>query len=532
MEPSGVAGISQKLLCEVSNCQKSALYKCPRCSVRYCSTDCYGTHSESCVREFRDEELQALRGKTVSDIERRRFSNVLKRLNDENGGTLFEDYRDHPVVSPENCHTINSGSTNDQQHNVRDDLLGVLNENKESDESEDDGNEDDEDNDEDAAGLLTDLMQQLDGKGKDALFSVLHKSMILRDEDNVVDKNVDKKEGNKFNGNYREISKRRRRKNRSTNMEFQSQKKEDDIGDELEVLLEDMQLNEMSYEEILQRLPDSLRADFETRLRDGRLEELVQPWTPWWSSKSTAHTQQRKRTCSKTDQEVTKNNDIDSDSDDGEADENLENSSSSQLPSLPTTNDLVISVSDARKIASPNIIYSLVDTIASYCLTMRHANGEWSSDTISAARDLWRTSAVLADNARHSSVEDVCKSVMNRTDNKQIGLSAIRDGVDILGGGSSSVARALFDAARLGLAAAEDVKTKGGKKIVLDGVRKLMFFTAWVLAESSEGFRVVARMALTFTDVMSGDADEVRIARNVVRGGDSVVDRNDLMWLV
>lgn len=462
-------------LCQVVDCEKESRYICPRCNFRYCSASCYGKHSEECVNAFRDEDLQALRGKKVSDVERRRFSSMLRRLReDEECGAFLNSCSAKTNVS--SCHTASKKYT--ELNNVKSTLRTDIN---------------DIDEDADAALLLTQLMENLDNRGKDALFEVLHKSMenleSITHDRNDSGPGADNKASNVRNDAKKIKRGRTKRSVKSTSSEFDQD--EDNITDELENLIEDMELTDMSFEDILQRLPLSLRNDFETRLREGQIQDLVKPWTPWWGA-------------------ATVNDSVD--------DHNTEQMQI--LPNLPTTTDLKIPVAQARAIASETLIFNVADVVASYCLALRFANGNWTIDASAAARDLWTTSAVLEDDTRHKNLQDICDSVQKRARNES-GHTALRDCADVFSGTSSAVARALFDAAKIVQAAAAEVKQHRSSrrriKAISKGHHKLMFFVSWVLAESTQNLLDLTRRLLSVLEIDAGNAEEITVARQATQ---------------
>lgn len=66
--------------CHQHDCQNDARYECPRCAVRYCSVDCYRTHSELCVRAFAADADKPLQGVHVTQLDRRRSNDTIRRV--------------------------------------------------------------------------------------------------------------------------------------------------------------------------------------------------------------------------------------------------------------------------------------------------------------------------------------------------------------------------------------------------------------------------------------------------------------------
>ncbi|XP_056174511.1 uncharacterized protein LOC115664692 isoform X3 [Syzygium oleosum] len=82
-------------------CQKQfSQYTCPRCNSRYCSLQCYKSHSVRCTESFmRENVVQELHHVQSDDVTKRKMLDILKRLHseeeedsmDEDGGQISLD---------------------------------------------------------------------------------------------------------------------------------------------------------------------------------------------------------------------------------------------------------------------------------------------------------------------------------------------------------------------------------------------------------------------------------------------------------
>ncbi|GLU17563.1 hypothetical protein SLE2022_339240 [Rubroshorea leprosula] len=101
-----------RIICNV--CQKQfSQYTCPRCNSRYCSLQCYKSHSVRCTESFMREnvvnELQHLR---PDDETRRKMLDILRRFHsDEERDSMDEDVDDDDsTLSEETIQKVLSGS--------------------------------------------------------------------------------------------------------------------------------------------------------------------------------------------------------------------------------------------------------------------------------------------------------------------------------------------------------------------------------------------------------------------------------------
>lgn len=269
----------------------------------------------------------------------------------------------------------------------------------------------------------------------------------------------------------------------------------DDEADRLEALLEDMEQLDMDPNEALARLPQGLAEEFRNQVGDGRISRLVQLWQPWWlPSKGT-----------------TAKENGDWESEEEEETEGCENekavSQQSQYPRLPSLQDFDIAPESAVSRASSLLIYSTVDVLISYCITLRYQNGDWRSSPSAASHKLWQTSGVLAEDARHGSCGEAAKSVAFRADNYEAGVEAASDAAavllidagveramletrDMMNAGASSGAREARAAVKKSgflLAFAAGINRDPCGRDQLDAVSKEL--TEWAAAERAYGRR-------------------------------------------
>ncbi|CAL1386596.1 unnamed protein product [Linum trigynum] len=82
-----------RIICHV--CQKQfSQYTCPRCNSRYCSLQCYKSHSVRCTESFmRENVVEELKHLKPGDDSRRRMVDILKRFHseEEEMGSIDED---------------------------------------------------------------------------------------------------------------------------------------------------------------------------------------------------------------------------------------------------------------------------------------------------------------------------------------------------------------------------------------------------------------------------------------------------------
>lgn len=470
--------------CCVGDCNKNAIYKCPRCELFYCSVACYRCHSKTCVKEFSQQATRQLRGQRVSEDERKRFNMLLHRNKTDSGEVpdFFVEQTDTPQV-PEPNISLSSESES---------------------ESESDGG--------DAATLLTSLMDELSDEGKNALFTALHKAMI--DNSNrqekraargrrsmmsqsttnydgpservgVANRDLPGEKTKKFqNSSLQTTLMQRDRENCSDKVV----ENDEDIAETLQDVLDDLDHGLIDCEQALSRLPPTLADDFQSRVRDGRLGDLVKVWQPWW----------------------TNGNDENDDHDE---------SAIATLPERPNEDLLSVATESARRIAAHNsVLNGVCNVLVSYCFMQRSMNGDWRGDCLTSGRKLWENSVVLGSDGRPTSIEESVRAaygaIMSEGQTRIMGLQAVRDVATILGGGRDWVSRSLYDAANV-LRAVIDEKECKLHKIVRRGVKKLHFYTAWALGEDSECFIRTARSVASLAERMDFAPTETSVARKV-----------------
>ncbi|CAN0908894.1 Zinc finger HIT domain-containing protein 2 [Linum grandiflorum] len=72
-----------RIICHV--CQKQfSQYTCPRCNSRYCSLQCYKSHSVRCTESFmRENVVGELKHLKTGDESKRKMMDILKRVHSE-----------------------------------------------------------------------------------------------------------------------------------------------------------------------------------------------------------------------------------------------------------------------------------------------------------------------------------------------------------------------------------------------------------------------------------------------------------------
>ncbi|KAF6153668.1 hypothetical protein GIB67_000901 [Kingdonia uniflora] len=99
-----------KTICRV--CQKQfSQYTCPRCNSRYCSLQCYKTHSLRCTESFMRENVEEeLRQIQPDDKMKQKMVEILKRFHSEEEETDLMDEDDDSSLSVETIQKILSGN--------------------------------------------------------------------------------------------------------------------------------------------------------------------------------------------------------------------------------------------------------------------------------------------------------------------------------------------------------------------------------------------------------------------------------------
>ncbi|OVA01486.1 SHQ1 protein [Macleaya cordata] len=107
---------ASRIICRV--CQKQfSQYTCPRCNSRYCSLQCYKTHSVRCTESFMRENVVAeLRQMQPDDKEKQKMLDILKRFHSEEEDMESMDEEDDDDVASlglSESHLVSSLSGNE-----------------------------------------------------------------------------------------------------------------------------------------------------------------------------------------------------------------------------------------------------------------------------------------------------------------------------------------------------------------------------------------------------------------------------------
>ena len=321
--------------------------------------------------------------------------------------------------------------------------------------------------------VLEELLSSLDEPGRKALFTIFNSAM-----ENACAGGQCTPTGEDAKGSMSSASPPESRKEEAAA----------DITSILEMLAEEIEISDLSYNDILVRLPECLRCDFEKRLREGSLDRLVLVWTPWWQPANPA--QDSSPECVQPP---------------------------APLPPLPSPDQLVVPIHVPRKKGSPFLKHNLIDILVAYALSMRLCNGELWGDAC-AAKTFWRTSTVLAVDSRYASTNEVCDAVaknITREENHALATQSLYDAADILSGGSDWVSRALYECQILleaGLRVAGMSKSEIRKRVC-----KIGFFVSWSLCQESVALQDVAREVISFADLERGHAEEVKTASRIMQ---------------
>jgi HIT zinc finger len=419
--------------CEVDDCKVASQYECPKCAIAFCSVTCYQKHSVDCVSAFRAAATEnELRGIWASDEEQSRMREVLTKFRE------FDSYNrtDSPTslssgFSPPVSRS-RSSEVSDCQTQEHDRIShpcfpasrlerGPV---EDESESEEDNRSSDDD---DSGGNFEDL--------EDAL-----------------DRIDDEQEGEAGGAEIGDQDPR--------------DSDDPDIAETLEELLTDMKSGQVSAEEALDRLPAELARDFKERVADGRIGRSLPQWQPWWLREVDPDT------------ECGKNGDDDSEEDGG--DDYL-----SKIPCEPCTEDYIVSPAAAYARASPAILYSLVDVLGSYCVSMRLCCGDWCSSPGATATSMFQRSLVLGEDARHGSVSAAAGGFTIHCGRPAtLAREGLADAAAVLrlGGGAT---RALFDAWAL-------LREAQNSGVAAATARKVGFLAAWCAAAPPVNLQVAS----------------------------------------
>jgi hypothetical protein len=260
-------------------------------------------------------------------------------------------------------------------------------------------------------------------------------------------------------------------------------------ADALEELLVDMNTMGLSYEEALKRLPPTLAKDFSERVGDGRIARLVKLWRPWWLVSAAG------------DGDAS-----DGDSEDDDEDDRTMGLDGGRINSRPPpaviTADLPLSPSSACTRASPALLYSVFDVVASYCLAMRLCNGDWEVSASDTASLLYQNSSVLSKDARHGSVAEAAMSLLARAGPgaADAAAEAVADCAAVLRWGGAVAAGSVEGGAARALQEVSAIIRAGGdgKRRANRVERKVGFFCAWASGATVAELSKAASKATTW----------------------------------
>lgn len=454
-----LAGSATAKPCGVPGCDAISRYECPRCHVPYCTASCYGAHSKSCVDAFQNDVDVRLKNVKVSDWERRRFNSIVERVREAGfyGGT-YED----PVLEDSDEDVMDCSEMQEEETPHEGDV----------------------------PELLEQFINSLDAQGKEFV-SMIDKGVRERlEEQNLLVRgegaaslipDVGKEALSSPAGG------KKARHDRPAN----APESADGVAEKLEELTHDMEAQDLSYDEILRRLPEGMARDFEARLLDGRASRMLQLWRPWWIFLPVADT-------------------VENDGTDG---------SVAELPPLPSPDSLLVPISVSRR-ASPTIVNNVSEVLGAYCMSLRLCNGDWYSDPSHVARKIWEFSPVLSDDRRYASVEEACTSSMGKLvqvgKSKAAALEALNDVSAVISGRSEWVARALYECQRIFEAALAEAPAMG-KTHLKARVRKIAYLVSWALCQDTSALVVAARAVLSYAELERGRCEEVRVAGEAIR---------------
>ncbi|XP_064610970.1 zinc finger HIT domain-containing protein 2-like isoform X2 [Liolophura sinensis] len=248
---------------------------------------------------------------------------------------------------------------------------------------------------------------------------------------------------------------------------------EDDLGDRIAGLDLDT-----DSDEIFRRLSEKEKREFHAMVRDGRLANLVNIWTPWWTVKD-----------SKLVSEV--------------GEESPKSPVPPVLSSIPDIHGLI-----KNKKASSDVKYNVVNALFAYAFVSRLHNGEHLELAVESAEDMLSASDILGSTksctgvgeAIHMSLAAVSKfeKLKERGNSQEFTVSVIEDVVKIIQGPSKqdslaylmsalSDLEAVFRTAKSqlskemkdGQAVIRDANAKELKSKFFLAAKKCSFFLSW-----------------------------------------------------
>lgn len=251
------------------------------------------------------------------------------------------------------------------------------------------------------------------------------------------------------------------------------------IVEALETLVHQIHTHNLTYAQILSRLPPPLRTRFSQQLRDGTLASSIVPCTPWWHSATTHPTTTHPTTTH---------------------------------PALPTAAQYLVPPRIALRKASPSLAFGLLDILAAYAFTLRIANGDFEDDDLAHAT-LLSASSVLDHDRRHASATHAVLHILTaltQQQEHQFAFQCVIDTTDILSGQSDWVTRALFHC--------QTLLENGARKTrhVTAAIRKVAFYMAWAACQPGPFYDNLSVDVLHCAQRQSQFGEELRRAARIV----------------
>lgn len=269
----------------------------------------------------------------------------------------------------------------------------------------------------------------------------------------------------------------------------------EDVADLLEDLVEEMERLDLSYEEALQRLPQHMAREFHEMVRDGRIARFLPVWRPWWLQNASIEQSADSRSAEDED-------------------------APAALPERPRKCDITCPVHLAQRRASNNIVYSVVDVVYAYCLTLRLHNGDCAADPRAAARMLWQSCGVIADDQRYTSMRQTLQACTERgayvAKSKGAALEATADAAAVVGGRRDWVVRALWHVFRIYKEAEDAMEKARMRREVRRKSMKISFLLSWSFGSSDDVFLEAARQVCSFVAAEQNMHDEIDITRRAL----------------
>eukprot|EP00177_Eucheuma_denticulatum_P001744 GFKZ01003134.1.p1 GENE.GFKZ01003134.1~~GFKZ01003134.1.p1 ORF type:complete len:495 (+),score=84.04 GFKZ01003134.1:59-1543(+) len=468
-------------LCGVRGCNTPSRYQCPRCALHYCTSSCYLAHSQHCVNSFTNTIPEPWKRRKVSDYERRRFSNIAHRICHA-GFATGDGYEDGIL---ENLDAPEEKGQDEQDAPV---IADQVEEHVDSDASA----EDEED-----AVLLQRFMDEVGHEEKQLLFGLIHQDMRdqLKHRHAQQRRRPASKSGQK--GHRENMSSpsaryvKRKHVTDDAGGERENGTSWETETDALEQLAQEMEVTDLTEEQILGRLPVCLVQEFEQRVHRGDVEQMMALWRPWWIVE-----------------------------DGGGEDDAKADWERTGLPPLPVARDLRVPVELPRRRDCVGLIFNVVEVLVGYCHAMRMCNGEWRVDAVDVGRTIGEVSGVLREDARYEAVGEACRAavrgVVRRDQSRGAAVEALHDAAGVLAGGGEWVTRGLFECERILEGAGREGGGREGKEM-RRWARKVGYFVSWGLGEGRETFVHSARQVLSCAEEESGRCEEVNVAERVMK---------------